>query len=173
MVKKLLHRQKRLLSFQNEHLFVFIWSTINSEPQRIFWFDEWSNVTVQLFTLSVNSLKYQFKIANLYITINELFIYYSYRWLVGLEVPIHKRWQLVMNCDVLIILHKLWCPQDFENVPSFLNPRQNTAGYNQNDNHFSKASIILVFSFHDSAIHSLNLFMFADLLEEKPELSVN
>jgi len=35
-------------------------------------------VTVQLFTLSVNSLKYQFEIANLYITSNELFIYYSY-----------------------------------------------------------------------------------------------
>jgi len=30
--------------------------------------------------------------------------------LVGLEVPIHKRWKLVMAVDVTIILHKLWCP---------------------------------------------------------------
>jgi len=38
-------------------------------------------MTVQLFTLSVNSLKYQFKIVNLYVTSNKLFIYYSYRWI--------------------------------------------------------------------------------------------
>ena len=36
-------------------------------------------MTVQLFTLRVNSLKYQFEIVSLYVTSNELFIYYSYR----------------------------------------------------------------------------------------------
>jgi len=36
-------------------------------------------MTVQLFTLSVNILKYQFEIVSLYVTSNELFIYYSYR----------------------------------------------------------------------------------------------
>jgi len=46
-------------------------------------------MTVQLFTLRVNSLKYQFEIVSLYVTSYELFIYYSYRChheLVGLEV---------------------------------------------------------------------------------------
>jgi len=42
-------------------------------------------MTVQLFTLSVNSLKYQFKIVNLYVTSNKLFIYYSYRWIGGIR----------------------------------------------------------------------------------------
>ena len=30
--------------------------------------------------------------------------------LVWLEVPIHKWWKRVMNFDVLILLHKFWCP---------------------------------------------------------------
>ena len=30
--------------------------------------------------------------------------------LVGLEVPIYKRWKHVMNVDVFIILQKLWYP---------------------------------------------------------------
>ena len=35
-----------------------------------------------------------------------------------------------MKFDVLII-HKLWCPLDFENVLSFFNPRQNTTSGNE------------------------------------------
>jgi len=55
-------------------------------------------MTVQLFTLRVNSLKYQFEIVSLYVTSNELFIYYSYRWIGWIRgIPIHKRWQLVMK----------------------------------------------------------------------------
>jgi len=45
----------------------------------------------------------------LYVTSNELFIYYQIDKLVALEVPIHKRRKRVMNFYVFIILsaHKL------------------------------------------------------------------
>ena len=35
--------------------------------------------------MSVNSLKYQFEIANLYVTSSEFFIFYSYRWFGGIR----------------------------------------------------------------------------------------
>ena len=93
------------------------WNTVynRKRKQEHFWIILWRSLELlkgkkcQKTTLSVNSLKYQFELVSLYVTSNELFIYYSYRWIGGIRgIPIHK--------------HK-----DFENVPSFLNPRQNTA----------------------------------------------
>jgi len=42
-------------------------------------------VTVQMFTMIVHSLKYQFESVNLYVTSSELFIFYSYRWIGGIR----------------------------------------------------------------------------------------
>ena len=70
---------------KQEHFWIILWRSLEllkgNKSQK--------TMTVQLFTLRVNSLKYQFEIVSLYVTSYELFIYYSYRChheLVGLEV---------------------------------------------------------------------------------------
>ena len=113
--------------------------------QEHFWIILWRSLELlkgkkcQKTTLSVNSLKYQFELVSLYVTSNELFIYYSYRLIDGIKgiYPYingdNLLWSFNYTTYTLMSLRFGKClfifKGDGTNVPSFLNPLRQNTGY--------------------------------------------
>ena len=67
---------------KQEHFWIILWRAL----ELLKWNKSHSSyVTVQMFTISINSSGSSLKLSILYVTSNELFIYYSYRWIGGIR----------------------------------------------------------------------------------------